>query len=132
MPSANESDLWPTCMCGQMKVAPGTRTELSGVNHGETQCFHCNSDGSPVYQPSTNDVPIQEPKQFRERKAVFVVTVIGSDPPPDWEEATLKVLQKEVRFCLGNNARVFQMEEASTPRDLINNIKAAFDDASGI
>jgi hypothetical protein len=36
---------WPWCQCGSMRIAPGTRTELAGVSHGETPCFECNTHG---------------------------------------------------------------------------------------
>lgn len=39
---------WPRCACGQMRVAPGTRTELAGVSHGHTPCFHCDAYGKPL------------------------------------------------------------------------------------
>jgi hypothetical protein len=32
--------LWPKCCCRELRVAPGTRTELAGVSHGDTPCFH--------------------------------------------------------------------------------------------
>lgn len=30
---------WPLCACGAMPVAPGTRTEVRSVSHGEMPCY---------------------------------------------------------------------------------------------
>lgn len=28
------------CACGQIRIIPGTRTEVIGVSHGDTPCYH--------------------------------------------------------------------------------------------
>ena len=39
---------WARCECGKTWVAPGTRTEIAGVSHGETPCFICDRTGAPL------------------------------------------------------------------------------------
>lgn len=62
---------------------------------------------------------------------MFIVTCIGTEPPPDWGEDTLRVLRKEMKFCLGTSARVEPFPEFGTPRMVIDRIKAMVADAGG-
>lgn len=39
---------WPRCSCGVYYVAPGTRTEIGGVSHGDTPCYYINTYGDPI------------------------------------------------------------------------------------
>lgn len=51
-------------------------------------------------------VPLAEPPASRVQTMQFLVTTTVTEPPPDCAENTLRILRKEMRFCLGNNATV--------------------------
>ena len=50
--------------------------------------------------------PLAEPPASRVQTMHFLVTTTVTEPPPDCEADTLRILRKEMRFCLGNNATV--------------------------
>ena len=39
---------WPRCACGEMRVAPHSRTELAGTSHGHIICYPCDTRGAPL------------------------------------------------------------------------------------
>jgi hypothetical protein len=81
--------------------------------------------------PSTADVPIAEPPDSRTQTLYFLVKTTVTEPPPDAAENTLRILRKEMRFCLGNQAEVEEVFRTRSGRIITNDDVQEWADNNG-
>jgi len=54
------------------------------------------------WQPHTSHVPLGRPSTEHTQTAHFLVTLTGTEPPPNWAEDQLVILRKEMEHRFGS------------------------------
>jgi len=75
------------------------------------------------WQPSTSHVPLADPPTEHTRTIYFLVGVTGTEPPPDWDAKTERILKKELALRMGEGVTV---ERWAEPVDLVIEKARAF------
>jgi hypothetical protein len=57
---------------------------------------------SSDWQPSTSHIPLAKPPENHTQTVHFIVTLTGTDPPPNWADDQLVILRKEMASRFGS------------------------------